>query len=95
MTNLDGNISRRLRDYRQLLLKEELFRDQPGARWEYTWDALAKDPPHYFPGPYRAIDVGYMKSDGTEYAVYESSPADEWTTTKKQFDQILRSFQEG
>jgi serine/threonine protein kinase len=95
MTNLDGNISRRLRDYRQLLLKEELFRDQPGARWEYTWDALAKDPPHYFPGPYHAIDVGYMNSDGTEYAVYESSPADEWTTTKKQFDTILRSFQEG
>ncbi|MFF3414159.1 serine/threonine-protein kinase [Streptomyces sp. NPDC002698] len=95
MSDLDGKLSERLRDYRQLLLKEELFRDQPGARWEYTWDALAKDAPHYFPGPYRAIDVGYMKSDGTEYAVYESSPAVEWTATKKQFDTILRSFQEG
>ncbi|WP_406841302.1 protein kinase domain-containing protein [Streptomyces sp. AHU1] len=95
MSDLDENLAGRLRDYRQLLLKEELFRDQPGARWEYTWDALAKDPPHYFPGPYHAIDVGYMKSDGTEYAVYESSPADEWTTTKEQFDRILRSFQEG
>ncbi|WP_328674648.1 serine/threonine-protein kinase [Streptomyces sp. NBC_00328] len=95
MKLLDGKLEGRLRDYRQLLLKEELFRDQPGARWEYTWDALAKDAPHYFPGPYRAIDVGYMKSDGTEYAVYESSPAAEWTTTKEQFDRILRSFQEG
>ncbi|WP_392973281.1 serine/threonine-protein kinase [Streptomyces sp. LN245] len=95
MSALDENLSERLRDYRQLLLKEELFRDQPGARWEYTWDALAKDAPHYFPGPYRAIDVGYMKSDGTEYAVYESSPAAEWTTTKEQFDRIRRSFQEG
>ncbi|MGC4984421.1 serine/threonine-protein kinase [Streptomyces sp. DT193] len=95
MSDLDEKLSVRLRDYRQLLLKEELFRDQPGARWEYTWDALAKDAPHYFPGPYRAIDVGYMKSDGTEYAVYESSPAAEWTATKKQFDTILRSFQEG
>ncbi|MFI0965297.1 serine/threonine-protein kinase [Streptomyces sp. NPDC021080] len=95
MSDLDENLSGRLRDYRQLLLKEELFRDQPGARWEYTWDALAKDPPHYFPGPYHAIDVGYMKSDGTEYAVYESSPAGEWTTTKEQFGRILRSFQEG
>ncbi|KAB1988782.1 serine/threonine-protein kinase [Streptomyces triticiradicis] len=95
MSDLDENLAGRLRDYRQLLLKEELFRDQPGARWEYTWDALAKDPPHYFPGPYHAIDVGYMKSDGTEYAVYESSPAGEWTTTKEQFGRILRSFQEG
>lgn len=95
MSDLDENLSSRLRNYSQLLLKEELFRDQPGARWEYTWDALAKNPPHYFPGPYHAIDVGYMNSDGTEYAVYESSPAGEWAATEKQFGVILRSFQEG
>jgi serine/threonine protein kinase len=95
MSDLDENLSSHLLNYKQLFLKEELFRDRPGARWEYTWDALAKDPPHYFPGPYRAIDVGYMKSDGTEYAVYESAPAGEWTTIKEQFDRILRSFQEG
>ncbi|MEU9283367.1 serine/threonine-protein kinase [Streptomyces sp. NPDC048275] len=95
MSNLDQRISRRLQDYQQLSLKEELFRDLPGVRWEYTWNALAKDPPHYFPGPYRAIDVGYMDSDGTEYAIYAASPADDWATTRKQFDWILRGFQEG
>jgi serine/threonine protein kinase len=95
MSNLDHQVSGRLQDYRQLSLKEELFRDQPGVRWEYTWNALAKDPPHYFPGPYRAIDVGYMESDGTEYAIYAASPADDWATTRKQFDWILRGFQEG
>ncbi len=95
MSNLDQRISQRLLDYEQLGLKEELFRDQPGARWEYAWNALAKDAPHYFPGPYRAIDVGYMASDGTEYAIYASSPADDWAATRKQFDWILRGFQEG
>ncbi|MGW3495165.1 serine/threonine-protein kinase [Streptomyces sp. NPDC001020] len=95
MSYLDQRISRRLQDYKQLSLKEELFRDLPGVRWEYTWNALAKDPPHYFPGPYRAIDVGYMESDGTEYAIYAASPADDWATTRKQFDWILRGFQEG
>ncbi|MFG1667924.1 protein kinase [Streptomyces sp. Y7] len=95
LSNLDQRISQRLVDYEQLSLKEELFRDQPGARWEYAWNALAKDAPHYFPGPYRAIDVGYMDGDGTEYAIYASSPADDWATTRKQFDWILRSFQEG
>ncbi|MDT9697827.1 serine/threonine-protein kinase [Streptomyces sp. P17] len=95
MSNLDQKwLSQRLRDYKRLSLKEELFRDLPGARWEYTWNALAKDGPHYFPGPYRAIDVGYMNSDGTEYAIYASSPADDWATTRKQFDWILRGFQE-
>ncbi|GAA3768794.1 serine/threonine-protein kinase [Streptomyces chiangmaiensis] len=95
MSYLNQRISRRLRDYKQLSLKEELFRDLPGVRWEYTWNALAKDAPHYFPGPYRAIDVGYMESDGTEYAIYAASPADDWATTRKQFDWILRGFREG
>ncbi|WP_330459355.1 serine/threonine protein kinase [Streptomyces sp. NBC_00820] len=95
MSYLQRPVSRRLLDYRQLSLKEELFRDLPGVRWEYTWDALAKDAPHYFPGPYHAIDVGYMESDGTEYAIYSASPADDWATTRKQFDWILRGFQEG
>lgn len=92
MSSLEQRITP-LQDYKRLYLREELFRDQPGVRWEYTWTALAKDPPHYFPGPYRAIDVGYMDSDGTEYAFYEASPAGDWATTRKQFDQILRSFQ--
>ncbi|MBC2864150.1 serine/threonine-protein kinase [Streptomyces mexicanus] len=95
MSNLDQRLARRLRDYKTLSLKDELFRDQPGVRWEYTWDALATDPPHYFPGLYHAIDVAYMESDGTEYALYAASPADDWATTSKQFDWILRSFQEG
>ncbi|MFE1292595.1 serine/threonine-protein kinase [Streptomyces sp. NPDC058751] len=95
MDDLDGRISRRLLDYERLSLKEQLFRDQPGAHWEYAWNARAKDGPHFFAGPYRAIDVGYMGGDNTEYAVYASSPADDWTTTRKQFDWILRSFQEG
>lgn len=95
MKNLQQQVSKRLIDYNELTLKEELFRDQSGVRWEYTWNARAQDPPHYFPGPYHAIDVGYMNSAGTEYAVYEASPADDWDTTSKQFDVILRGFQEG
>ncbi|MEU1535167.1 serine/threonine-protein kinase [Streptomyces fagopyri] len=95
MKYLEERISGRLQNYEQLRLKKELFRDQPGVRWEYTWNALAKDAPHYFPGPYHAIDVGYMAGDGTEYAIYEASPADDWDATQKEFDRILRSFQEG
>ncbi|WP_333775959.1 serine/threonine-protein kinase [Streptomyces sp. IBSBF 3136] len=94
MTHLNERLARHLVAYKQLTFKEELFRDQPGTRWEYTWNALAKDPPHYFPGPYHAIDVGYMNDDGTEYALYSASPANDWATTSKQFDWILRSFQE-
>lgn len=94
MKNLNAQISG-LQNYKQLSLKEALFRDLPGSRWEYTWNALAKDPPHYFAAPYHAIDVGFMERDGTEYAIYASSPTADWATTRKQFDWILRSWQEG
>ncbi|MFF4785496.1 protein kinase [Streptomyces griseorubiginosus] len=94
MSNLNAQISG-LKNYKQLSLRKALFRDLPGARWEYTWDALAKDPPHYFAAPYHAIDVGFMERDGTEYAIYASSPTADWATTRKQFDWILRSWQEG
>ena len=93
MSNLDAQISD-LKNYTRLSLKKVLFRDLPGARWEYTWDALAKDPPHYFAAPYRTIDVGFMERDGTEYAIYASSPTADWATTRKDFDWILRSWQE-
>jgi tRNA A-37 threonylcarbamoyl transferase component Bud32 len=92
MVNLDEQISD-LVNYKRLSLKEELFRDRPGARWEYTWDAQAKDAPHYFAAPYRAIDVGYMAGDGTEYAIYASSPAADWATTSRQFTWILQNWQ--
>ncbi|WP_339135681.1 serine/threonine-protein kinase [Streptomyces sp. f51] len=94
MSDLEYRVSRRLVDYKKLTFKKELFRDQPDLRWEYSWNALAKDPPHYFPGPYHAIDVGYMNRAGTEYALYSASPAADWATTSKQFDWILRSFKE-
>ncbi|MCZ9342367.1 DUF1795 domain-containing protein, partial [Streptomyces sp. TRM76130] len=39
MSYLDERLAERLRDYERLELKEELFRDLPGVRWEYTWNA--------------------------------------------------------
>ncbi|MFG2025087.1 protein kinase [Streptomyces sp. NPDC048825] len=92
--DLDQQISQRLVAYKQLSLKKEIFRDLPSARWEYTWTALAKDPP-YFPGPRRAIDVGYIARDGVEYAIYMSAPAEDWATTRKQFTWVLQSWREG
>ncbi|MDN3024567.1 serine/threonine-protein kinase [Streptomyces sp. S.PB5] len=92
MKDLEPQLSG-LQNYERLSLTEALFRDLPGARWEYTWDALAKDPPHYVTAPYRAIDVGYMDRDGTEYAIYAASPAADWATTRKQFNWILQSWQ--
>ncbi|MFI5677876.1 serine/threonine-protein kinase [Streptomyces cellulosae] len=82
----------RLRDYRRVTLHDNLYRDRDGARWEYTWTALPKDTPH--PGPRRAVEETYMSRDGVEYAIYMSSPAEDWATTSKQFTAVLQGWQE-
>jgi hypothetical protein len=60
--------------------------------WEWTWTALAKDTP--FPGPRRAIEETYTSRDGVEYAIYMSSPAADWETTREQFEAVLRGWRE-
>ncbi|MFC7013122.1 protein kinase [Streptomyces viridiviolaceus] len=82
----------RLVDYRRLTLERTTYRDRDSARWEYTWTALAKDT--QFPGPRRAVEEMYMSRDGVEYAIYMSSPAQDWATTREQFGSVLRSWQE-
>ncbi|MHC5906405.1 serine/threonine-protein kinase [Streptomyces sp. S6] len=82
----------RLRDYQRVKLEENLYRDRKGSEWEYTWTALAKDTP--YPGPRRAIEETYITHDGTEYAIYVSSPADDWATAAKQFTAVLKSWRE-
>ncbi|MEW2283652.1 serine/threonine-protein kinase [Streptomyces sp. NPDC047841] len=83
----------RLVDYRRVTMKENVYRDRKGARWEYTWTALKKDPP-YVPGPRHAVEETYFSRQGTEYALYMSSPAVDWATTSEQFTWVLRGWQQ-
>ncbi|MCH0563371.1 MULTISPECIES: serine/threonine-protein kinase [unclassified Streptomyces] len=80
----------RLVDYKQLELTVVTYRDRRASLWEYTWTAQPKDTD--FPGPRHAVDEAYLTDDGTEYALYMSSPADDWDTTRAQFRTVLRSW---
>lgn len=77
-------------EYRQVRLEENIFRDRPGALWDFTWTAPAKDTE--FPGPRRAIEQMYLSRDGVEYTIYMSAPAGDWDTAKEQFYTVLRSW---
>ncbi|MFI0511480.1 protein kinase [Streptomyces sp. WSLK1-5] len=81
-----------LKDYHRVDMDRNTYRDRPGARWEYTWTALAKD--IAFPGPRRAVEETYISRDGAEYAIYMSSPAESWPTTSKQFTAVLQGWSE-
>lgn len=91
MRQLETKNQKRLKDYTTLSMRQEIYRDQPSVRWEYTWTQLAKDSP--FSGPYRALDVAYMTPDSVEYALYTASPAADWDATSKRFTTVLRSWQ--
>ncbi|MFD9394606.1 serine/threonine-protein kinase [Streptomyces sp. NPDC060000] len=82
----------RLVDYNRVTLEQNVYRDRAGSEWEYTWTALAKDSD--FPGPRRAIEETYMARDGSEYVIYMSSPAEDWTAAAKQFKSVLQSWRE-
>ncbi|MGW7525374.1 serine/threonine-protein kinase [Streptomyces sp. NPDC054783] len=83
----------RLVDYKRVALKANIYRDRSGSLWEYTWTALKKDPPHVA-GPRHAIEETYYSRSGTEYAIYMSTPEQDWAKTSKQFKWVLQGWQE-
>ncbi|MEU2538489.1 serine/threonine-protein kinase [Streptomyces iakyrus] len=80
-------------DYERVTLEENTYRDRKGSLWEYTWTALAKDPP-YVAGPRHAIEETYFSRDGVEYAIYMSTPQEDWAKTRRQFKWVLQGWQE-
>ncbi|MHB9859658.1 serine/threonine-protein kinase [Streptomyces sp. YIM S03343] len=79
-----------LKDYNRVTLHENIYRDRPGSVWDCTWTATTKD--NKFPGPRRATEETYFSRDGVEYAIYISSPAEDWATTSQQFKTVLQSW---
>lgn len=49
--------------YERIRLEENTFQGRPGARWEFKWTNDAGE-------TVRAIDQGYVASDGMEYTIY-------------------------
>ncbi|WP_446041356.1 serine/threonine-protein kinase [Streptomyces sp. SID1121] len=76
--------------YEKVRLERNTFRDQTlSAVWEFTWN---EEQGH--PGPRHAIDQMYYSDSGeTEYALYMSGPEEDWDTTRRQFDAVLRSWE--
>ncbi|MET9431656.1 serine/threonine-protein kinase [Streptomyces sp. NPDC003036] len=88
MSDIEKSLRKRLPQYARKQLQTNTFRDQlESCLWEFTW-VETKDNA----GERRAIDQVYYTDDGTEYALYMSSPAEDWATTRKQFDIVLRGW---
>ena len=89
MQSMEKSVQR-FPDYERVKLAPNAFRDKArAALWEFTWTGENGNP-----GKRHAIDQVYYSDDSsTEYAIYMSSPEEDWDTTRKQFDAVLRSWQ--
>ncbi|TXS11051.1 serine/threonine protein kinase [Streptomyces sp. adm13(2018)] len=85
--DLERIVAKRM-EYTRIKLGQTTYRDQVrSSLWEFTWTEKQN-----FPGPRHAIDLMYYADDGTEYAIYMSSPESSWETTREQFDIVLQHW---
>jgi hypothetical protein len=66
------------------LWETEQFGD-PAALWEFTFQGSV---------PYHAIDLGFGKPGGTEYAVYVSAPESQWDQNRTVFNNATAGFRQ-
>ncbi|MFC5916567.1 serine/threonine-protein kinase [Streptomyces pulveraceus] len=86
--SLEKQLAERLPGYQRKTLHSNTYRDRPGSLWEFTWTETKNHP-----GPRHAIDQMYFgEESGPEYALYMTGPADDWDTTRSQFDTMLRGW---
>ncbi len=88
LLDLEQQVQKRT-DYKKVRLNQNTFRDSTrAALWDFTWTEKQNHP-----GPRRAKEQMYIAPDGTEYAIYMSSPVASWATTEQQFDVVLSGWE--
>ncbi|GAA2613615.1 MULTISPECIES: serine/threonine-protein kinase [Streptomyces] len=88
LLDLEKQVAKRT-DYKKVRLNQNTFRDSTrAALWDFTWTEKQTHP-----GPRRAKEQMYVTPDGTEYAIYMSSPIADWATTEQQFDIVLSGWE--
>ncbi|MEV7557701.1 serine/threonine-protein kinase [Streptomyces sp. NPDC089795] len=88
LLDLETQVAKRT-DYKKVRLNQNTFRDSTrAALWDFTWTEKQNHP-----GPRRAKEQMYIAPDGTEYAIYMSSPVATWATTEQQFDVVLSGWE--
>ncbi|MFB6564561.1 MULTISPECIES: serine/threonine-protein kinase [unclassified Streptomyces] len=88
LLDLEKQVAKRT-DYKKVRLNQNTFRDSTrAALWDFTWTEKQNHP-----GPRRAKEQMYVAPDGTEYAIYMSSPVESWATTEQQFDLVLSGWE--
>ncbi|MGN5382140.1 hypothetical protein ACQ4WX_48510 [Streptomyces lasalocidi] len=59
-------------------MEHTTFRGRPAGYWEFTFQGRARE--------YRAVELAFSGTDGTQYVVYLSAPNEQWNQYRPAFD---------
>ncbi|MFI0721499.1 serine/threonine-protein kinase [Streptomyces sp. NPDC021224] len=85
--DLEPQTQGQVKDYhRERMERTKTADGQEAALWQFTFQGTTK--------PFRALDLGFGKPGGREYAVYLSAPKAQWSDYKPVFDNAVAGFRE-
>ncbi|MFJ7075190.1 serine/threonine-protein kinase [Streptomyces sp. NPDC098781] len=73
--------------YERVRMAETTFRGRPAGYWEFTFDGRARK--------YRAAELAFASTDGTQYVIYLSAPDAEWHKYRPVFDKAVNGVRLG
>ncbi|MDJ0340591.1 serine/threonine-protein kinase [Streptomyces sp. H10-C2] len=85
-TSLESVMRTKLDGYHQERMQPTSVFGQKAAIWQFTFKGSKRD--------YRAIDLGFGKEGGREYAIYLSAPKAQWDEYKPVFDNVVAGFRQ-
>ncbi|ARF55704.1 serine/threonine-protein kinase [Streptomyces gilvosporeus] len=70
--------------YERVRMGPTTFRGRPAGYWEFTFNGQLRE--------YRAVEIAFSGTDGTQYVVYLSAPNAQWTTYRPVFDTAVKGI---
>ncbi|MFJ9416975.1 serine/threonine-protein kinase [Streptomyces sp. NPDC101227] len=70
--------------YERVRMAASTFRGRPAAYWEFTFQGRLRE--------YRAVELAFSGTDGTQYVVYLSAPNAQWNQYRPVFDATVKGI---
>ncbi|WP_267896823.1 serine/threonine-protein kinase [Streptomyces albireticuli] len=85
--DVESQMRTKVDGYQRGRMQETTYRGEPAAVWEFEFKGRARD--------FRAIDLGFGREGGSEYAIYLSGPKADWERHRPVFDAVRDGFRPG
>ncbi|MFC5246432.1 serine/threonine-protein kinase [Streptomyces nigrescens] len=74
-------------NYERVRMDPTTFRGRPAGYWEFTFDGSKRK--------YRAVELAFSSTDGTQYVVYLVAPNAQWNQYRPVFDTAVKGIRLG